>query len=229
MNLENNITFKEKNIFFYNRSDKLEILNELSPIRNFIQYSKMESYLHYIGLLANTLCILVLTRRKMIFRKSIFYLIFLAFSDLMYNFIAQLPLFLIDTKLINFNIFKTSNLSCFFYGYMTIIFHFNSVLITLFVTIDRFNHIHNPLKFNQNIISSKSKATIGLGLLAISFLIALPHGFLMVYNENENDCDARSFFRRKIGEFSYYMIYFMFFEPTIIWFIPGIAIVFMNS
>ena len=81
-------------------------------------------------------------------------------------------------------------------------------------------------KFDTN----KSKLKAGFILFLSSFIIALPRGFLMVYNSIERDCDARSFFKTKINNSSltYYQIYFTFTEPILFWFIPGLLILFMN-
>lgn len=217
-----------QHVYFYSRIDKAKILEQLSPIR--LKLDLAIPVLHYLGLITNLLCFLVLIQKQMIKRKSIFYLIFLAFSDLMYNFFSQLPNFLIKTGLVKYDIFKTSDFSCFFYGYRAILFHFYSVLITLFVTIERYNHIYSPLKFNRCLFNTKSKIIVGFGLFAISLALALPHGCLMVYNKDENDCDARKFFKEHVlnTTFTRYQIYFTFTEPVLIWFIPGLLIVYMN-
>lgn len=82
------------------------------------------------------------------------------------------------------------------------IFHVYSVLITLFVTIDRFNHIYNPLKFNQKFIPKKTKLVVGFGLFILSTIFALPHGYLFVYSETEETCDAREWLKARIGNSS---------------------------
>jgi hypothetical protein len=217
------------NIFFYNRTDKAEIISILSPHRSKIL--KAIPVLYYIGLLTNALCISILLQKQLLYRKSIFYLVFLAFSDLMYNFFSQLPQFLIDVDLINYHILKQSNVSCFFYDLSLTSFHFYSVILTLFVTTDRFIYIYRPLKLNRAFDSIKSKLVLGIVLYFVSVIIALPHGFLMVYSEVERDCDARAFFKKKVGNtgFTYYQMYFTFTEPIIIWVIPGMLILIMNS
>lgn len=219
--------------YFYNRSDHQNILDEMSPVRHYINTARLEIKLYYLGLLTNLLCILVFTQKSIINRKSIFYLIFLAFSDFMYNFISLLPFALLDAKLAAVNIFKTSNVSCFFYDYITVIFHFYSVMITLFVTVDRFNHIYDPITFNRKSTSRKMKLFIGLSLFFLCTVIALPHGFLMVYNDQQKDCDGNKFFTNNsftIGNSSinYYKFYFSITEPVLIWFIPGLIILCMN-
>ena len=216
-----------KGVYFYNRTDFSEILLKLSPLR--LKAEKLTPYLHYLGLVANLLCVLILTQKKMINRKSIFYLVFLAFSDFMYNFLAELPSFLKRVKLVDYDIFKVSDMSCFFYDYRTATFHFFSVLLTLFVTVDRFNHIYNPLNLNR-FANLTSKIFVGLAIFFLSLVIALPRGFLMVYNEIEKDCDARNFFRRRFGTttLTYYQIYFTFTEPVVMWFIPGLLILCLN-
>ena len=224
----NKSTMEKKGQYFYNRSDYLDILAQLSPLR--ISIEIFIPYLHYLGLITNLLCVLILIQKKMINRKSIFYLVFLAFSDFMYNFLAELPNFLKRVKLVDYDIFKISDLSCFFYDYRTATFHFYSVLITLFVTIDRFDHIHRPLKLNRRFINVKSKLFVGVGLFLVSLIIALPHGLLMVYSEVEKDCDARSFFRKRVANttLTNYQLYFTFTEPVIIWFVPGLVILCLN-
>jgi hypothetical protein len=98
------------NINFYNRSDYREILSELSPLRS--PFTKAIPFLFYAGLITNAMCILILTQKTMIHRKSIFYLVILSFSDFMYNFLSEMPNMLIKLKLTDHDIFKTSGL-CF--------------------------------------------------------------------------------------------------------------------
>ena len=93
-------------INFQLRKDKDEITAELSPLLTFMDYYGIQTKLHYIGLFGNLLCILVFTRKQMIHRKSIFYLIFLALSDFMYNFFVQLPNVLIYFDISKKNIFS---------------------------------------------------------------------------------------------------------------------------
>jgi hypothetical protein len=220
---------KPEKIYFYNRSDYRNILNNLSPIRYVLEIY-VQQYLEIFGLIANLLCILVLCQKNIIHRKSIVYLVYLAVADFMFIFLTKLPNFLIFVGLFKHDIFKTSNLSCFFFDLRTTVFHVYSIILTLTVTIDRFYAIYNPLKSNQFILSRHSKL-IGLFLFFISFIVSLPHGYLMVYNPMEKDCDAREIFKKKLhgSDFNYYQIYFTFTEPVIIWFIPGALILCMNS
>ena len=215
--------------FYYNRSDMREIQSLLSPYRPRIL--KAIPVLYYIGLFTNALSIFVLLQKQLIYKKSIFYLAFLAFSDLMYNLLAQLPDFLTSLKLVNDNFNKQSNVACFFYDLNTTTFHFYSIILTLFVTSDRFIYIYRPLKLNRSFESIKSKLVLGVSLFFVSLIVALPHGFLMVYNEAEKDCDAREFFKRKLGNtsFTYYQLYFTFTEPILIWVTPGLLILIMNA
>jgi hypothetical protein len=104
-----NISEDETNtngIFFYNRSDYKEILHKLSPFRS--SNVNVIMFFHYFGLITNALCIIVLSNKRMIERKSIFYLIMLAISDFMYNFLSELPNLLIKLKLTDHDIFKQS-------------------------------------------------------------------------------------------------------------------------
>ena len=103
-------------------------------------------------------------------------------------------------------------------------------MLTLLITIDRFDHIHKPLKLERSLDSLRAKQLVAMALLALSLVIALPHGFLMVYDQSERDCDARAFFRRKLmrTNVTYYQLYFTFTEPVLIWFVPGILITCMN-
>ena len=218
------------NPYFYNRTqDWTVILSLISPLRPAIQH-KLKPSLHYLGLLTNMICILVFIKKGFPKRKSVFFLIMLAFADFMYNFMSVLPHLFMSTRLLNFNIYKTSNLSCFMYDYGIASFHFYSVLLTLLITIDRFNHIHKPLKLYQTLDKLLAKQLVTLGLLLLSLVIALPHGFLMAYNKTENDCDARDFFRQKLKttNITYYQLYFTFTEPVFIWFVPGILITCLN-
>ncbi|CAF0806779.1 unnamed protein product [Brachionus calyciflorus] len=217
-------------IYFFNRSDRFEILSRLSPLRTRLE--KAIPIFHYVGLVTNLLCFFILVQKQMINRKSIFHLIFLAFSDFMYNFLSELPNFLILINLLGHNFYKISNFSCFFYDYGPSTFHFYSVLLTLFVTAERFNHIYNPLKFNRTFFlnNTKSKICIGFSLLVISSILALPRGFLMVYNPDQKECDARDSLTKNLFNttWTYYNIYFTFTEPVLIWFIPGILILNLN-
>lgn len=217
-------------VYFFNRSDRYHILELISPLRTRLE--KTIPIFHYLGLLTNLVCLLVLIQKQMINRKSIFYLIFLAFSDFMYNFLSELPNFLMLIKLTNNNIYQRSNLSCFFYDYGPSTFHFYSVFLTLFVTAERFNHIYNPLKFNRGFFvnNKKHKLWIGICLLGISCVLALPRGFLMIYNSKQKECDARHPLTKNLFNttWTYYNIYFTFTEPILIWFIPGILILCMN-
>lgn len=183
----------KKGIYFYNRTDVSDILNKLSPIR--AKLTKMIPYLNFLGMIANVICIVVFVQKKNIRKKSIVHLICLAISDFSYNFFYELPHFLMATNLLNHNLYKRDNLSCFFYDYAITTFHFYSVLITLHVTVERFKHIYQPLKYmTSSNVSLKSKFLIGLLLFFLALILAIPHGVLMVYNEHEKDCDARPFF-----------------------------------
>lgn len=132
-----------------------------------------------------------------------------------------------------YDIFRKSDLGCFFYDYRTSSFHFFSVLLTLFVTIDRFYHIYKPLvKLNRKYSSRRYKLFICFILWFLAFLVALPHAFLMVYDPEQNDCNGRSIFLRpvsKSSQLTVYQVYFTFVEPVLIWFIPGILILFLNA
>jgi hypothetical protein len=184
-----NCTNSTQQTFFYNRSDFSEILNNLSPLRPKL-YSYIKPNLQYIGLVANFLCMLVMSQKQMIKRKSIIYLLHLAISDFIFIFLSDLPNSLIKLNIINFNLFKTSNLSCFFYDFCPTVFHFYSITITIIVTIDRFNAIYSPLKSNYSTLNNYPNL-ICLLSFTISVITALPHGFLMIYNPIEKDCDAR--------------------------------------
>lgn len=178
------------NTFFYNRSDFDQILNNLSPLRSKL-YTYIKPNLQYIGLIANFLCVLVMSQKQMIKRKSIVYLLHLAISDFVFIFLSDvLPISLIKLNFAKHNIFKISNVSCFFYDFCPTIFHFYSISITIIVTIDRFNAIYSPLKSNYSILNNYPNLICLLSFF-LSILMALPHGFLMVYNPIEKDCDAR--------------------------------------
>lgn len=107
-------------INFQLRKDKDEITAELSPLLTFMNNYGIQTKLHYLGLVGNLLCILVFTRKQMVHRKSIFYLIFLALSDFLYNFFVQLPNVLMLMKVAKKNIFTVSDFSCFFYDYVQV-------------------------------------------------------------------------------------------------------------
>lgn len=223
--IDNNIN--NSGIYFYNRTDFRDIISQLSPLRKTI--IKTIPKLYYLGILTNILCTIVLLQKQLINRKSIFYLIFLSLSDLMYNIVSLIPEFLIDINLVDYDIFKRSNVGCFFYDFRVTLFHFYSVLMTLFVTIERFYHIFHPLKLN-NLFEDKKYLSVA-AMLIVSFILALPHGVLMIYNKDENDCDAHPFFKTKVFNtgLTYYQIYFTFTEPVLVWFIPGIIILILNS
>ena len=116
---------------------------------------------------------------------------------------SLIPEFLIDINLVEYDIFKRSNVGCFFYDFRITLFHFFSVLLTLFVTIERFHHIYHPLKLGNNIFQDKKYLCVS-AIFTVSFLLALPHGFLMVFNRDENDCDARDIFRSKFLNTSFF-------------------------
>ena len=215
-------------LYFYKRSDSTEILRQLSPWRSKLE--KSVPYFHYLGLITNLICILIFSRKNLIKRKSIFLLVILAFADFMYNFLSVLPNFLMSNEIIDYNIYKTSDFSCFMYDFGITSFHFYSVLLTLLITAERYEHISRPLNLDSKLHNIKCKKRIGFCLYFVSMLISLPHGFLMIYNKKENDCDARKFFRQTIfnTNITYYQLYFTFTEPVLIWFIPGISIMVMN-
>ena len=215
-------------VYFYSRLDWNEILSELSPWRSKIE--KSVPFFHYLGIIANIICMLVFSKKNLIKRKSIFFLTILAFSDLMYNVLSVLPNFLLSIRLVSYNIYKTSDASCFMYDFGITSFHFYSVLITLLITADRFDHISRPLKLDRKLSNIKSKKQVGICLYFVALIIAIPHGLLMIFNEKENDCDARSFFRQTFlsTNLTYYQLYFMFVEPILFWLLPGISIMFMN-
>jgi hypothetical protein len=218
-------------INFYKRNDHKEILKILAPWRPTLE--KYIPKIHFLGLITNILIIIVFSQKRVLTnRKSIFYLVILAISDFMYNFVLEIPNFLIVLKIVKYDIYQQSNLSCFLYDYLTIGFHFYSVLMTLFVTIDRFYHIFKPLKtINRKYSDSKTKFIICFLLMIFSFLIALPHGFLFEFKKSQNECDAREFFIRPFRDtkFSNYEIYFTFLEPILMWFLPGLIILILNS
>ncbi len=91
-------------IYFYNRTDYLNIVSQLSPLRRSI--NKAVPKLYYVGLVMNILCAIVFCQKHLVRRKGIFYLIFLSLSDLMYNFVSLLPEFLMDIRLVDYDIFK---------------------------------------------------------------------------------------------------------------------------
>ena len=215
-------------VYFYSRMDWNEILSQLSPWRSKIE--KSVPFFHYLGIITNLICIFVFSKKNLIKRKSIFFLVILAFSDLMYNFLSVLPNFLLSIRFVQYNIYKTSDASCFMYDFGITSFHFYSVLITFLITADRFDHISRPLKLDRKLSNLKLKRLIGVSLYLVALIIAIPHGFLMIYNSKEKECDARSFFRKTIPNtnLTYYQLYFMFVEPLLFWLLPGISIMFMN-
>lgn len=111
-------------INFQLRKDRDEITAELSPLLTFMNNYGIQTKLHYLGLVGNLLCILVFTRKQMVHRKSIFYLIFLALSDFLYNFFVQLPNVLMLMGVAKKNIFTVSDVSCFFYDYVQVAISF---------------------------------------------------------------------------------------------------------
>ncbi len=219
---------RSANTYFYSRLDWTDIMSQLSPWRSRIE--KSVPFFHYLGIVTNLVCIFIFSKKNLIKRKSIFFLVILAFSDLMYNLLSVLPNFLTNIRLVQYNIYKINNASCFMYDFGITSFHFYSVLITLLITADRFDHISRPLKLDSKLSDLKLKKRIGLCVFFVALVIALPHGFLMVHDEKENECDARSFFRKTISNtnLTYYQLYFMFVEPILFWLLPGISIMFMN-
>ena len=216
------------NPYFYDRDDWAVILAFLSPWN--VEIEKFFPFFHYLGVATNMLCICVFTTKNFIKRKSIFFKAYLAFADFMYNLASVLPHFLMLTHLFDHKVNKTSNLSCFIYDYVITTFHFYSVCITLLITIDRFNHIYKPLKLHRKLDDLRSKKLIVFSLLLFACVIALPHGFLRVYNEREKDCDARVFFRKRLqnSTITYYQIYFMYTEPIFVWLLPGMFMSLLN-
>lgn len=146
---------------------------------------------------------------------------------------SELPNCLTMLRLTDKDIFKKSDLGCFFYDYRTTSFHFFSVLLTLFVTTDRFYHIYKPLvKLNRKYSSYRYRLFICFVIWLLAFLIALPHAFLMVYDSKQNDCNGRPLFLKPISnqtQLTIYQVYFTFVEPLVIWFIPGLMIMIMNA
>ena len=218
----------QNNVFFYDRKDISIILNLLSPTR--LKALKTVPILHYFGVIANLIAIIVLLQNKLFKQKGTIFLLLLACSDIMYNVMSALPDFLKFIKLVDYDIFTRSNISCFFYDSRIILFHFYSVSLTSFATFDRFINIYNPLKFNKSMTSKKSKFLIGIILFLICIVLALPHGYLFVYNEKEKSCDGNEFFKQKFfnTSFTRYEVFFMMIEPLAIWFIPGLLILLMN-
>ena len=225
---ENIIEDIASNIYFYERHDVSIIFNTLSPMRS--KALKSVPYFHYFGVVTNLTTIIVLSQKRLLRKKGIFYLLLLAYSDLMYNVMSILPNALEILRIIDYDIFTRSNISCFFYDSRIILFHFYSVSLTSFATFDRFINIYNPLKFNKSMTSKKSKFLIGIILFMICIVLALPHGYLFVYNEKEKSCDGNEFFKQKFfnTSFTRYEVFFMMIEPLAIWFIPGLLILLMN-
>ena len=217
------------NVFIYDRPDLGIIFRTLSPIRQ--NALKAVPILHYFGVASNLIAIIILSKKRLLMLKGIFFLLLLAYSDFMYNFMSILPNVLELINIVDYDIFTRSNFACFFYDSRIILFHFYSVSLTLFATFDRFVHIYRPLRLNRLIASYKSKFLTALLLFLICVVLSLPHGHLFVYDETLKTCDANQFFKEKFlnTSFTRYEVFFMFIEPTVIWFIPGFLILFMNS
>jgi hypothetical protein len=217
------------NPYFYERDDVSIIFNNLSPMRS--KALKAVPILHYFGVVTNLIAIIVLSQSKILKQKGIFFLLLLAYSDTMYNIMSILPDFLKSIQLVDYDIFTLSNFSCFFYDSRIILFHFYSVSLTLFATFDRFITIYKPLHTASNMDSTRSKMGIGIILFLICIVLALPHGFLFVYNEKEKNCDGNEFFKQTFYDTSFtrYEVFFMMIEPLVIWFIPGLLILSMNA
>ena len=215
--------------YLYNRADWSAILDFLSPWSSDIE--NLVPSLHYLGMITNFICILVFTSKKLIRRRTIFDLALLAVADMMYNMTSVLPHFLMRTQIFTHNIFKTSTATCFIYDLVVKLFHSYSVLITVLITVDRFNHIHKPLKLARRLDNLKTNKFVAFCLFLVSLLLALPHGFLLVYDEYERECDVREFFRKPILESSsltLYQLYFTIAEPICLWLLPGLLITNMN-
>jgi hypothetical protein len=75
-----------------------------------------------------------------------------------------------------------------------------------------------------------SRLKVSFKILVVSATVALPHGFLMVFNQQEKDCDASDFFKSKFfnTSFTNYQVYFTFIEPVMWWGVPGILITIFN-
>ena len=171
MTINTNSTLNSSNTFFYNRLDWNEILSQLSPWRSKIE--KSVPFFHYLGIITNLICIFVFFKKKLIKRKNIFFLVILAFSDLMYNFLSVLPNFLLSIRFVQYNIYKTSDASCFMYDFGITSFHFYSVLITLLITADRFDHLNKKLTLHVQLGHTNTKNFITLALYLISLILGI--------------------------------------------------------
>ena len=210
-------------LYFYSRTDWAHILASLSPWRPHVE--KFFPSLHYSGLVANSICILIFS--KFIRRKNILRLTLLALANLLYNLMSVLPHFLQITHIYERNIYTISNVSCFMHDFAKKASHFYAVLITLLITIERFTQISKlELKFSN----PHANICFIIGLALIPLVAALPHGFLMVFNEKNRQCEIRACFRRRVQDSSltYYQLYFAFTEPIFVWVLPGVLITCMN-
>ena len=101
------------NVFIYDRPDLGIIFRTLSPIRQ--NALKAVPILHYFGAASNLIAIIILSKKRLLMLKGIFFLLLLAYSDFMYNFMSILPNVLELINIVDFDIFTRSNFACFFY------------------------------------------------------------------------------------------------------------------
>lgn len=166
------------------------------------------------GLLGNTLCILILSRKTLIRRKFNWYLLILAVDELIFC----LSYFINNFLLIFFsiNIFEFSMLVGSLYSLFIAFIDFFSIWITLLSSIDRYYAIKYPLK-KRNFLLHKHSKLVTMLVFAMTFMIhcigTLPEA--LINEESE-------FYRFAIL-FGYVI------TPILLGLIPVLAIILLNT
>ena len=137
-----------------------------------------------VGLIGNTLSVLVFTSREMRTISSNFYLLMLAVSDSCYLLSVFLSKVLTDMRCLHMkdtsaDIYHRFNMMCKLLQYTSDVFSDYSTCLILVFTIERFIAVYLPLKFKEICTLTRAKI-VCLGLLLVISISTCPYHMIMV-------------------------------------------------
>ena len=137
-----------------------------------------------LGLIGNTLSVLVFTSREMRAISSNFYLLMLAVSDSCYLLSVFLSKVLTDMRCLHMkqtsaDIYHRFSMMCKILQYTSDVFSDYSTCLILVFTIERFIAVYIPLKFKEICTLSRAKK-VCLGLLLFISISTCPYHMIMV-------------------------------------------------
>ena len=137
-----------------------------------------------VGLIGNTLSVLVFTSREMRTISSNFYLLMLAVSDSCYLLSVFLSKVLTDMRCLHMkdtsaDIYNRFNMMCKLLQYTSDVFSDYSTCLILVFTIERFIAVYLPLKFKEICTLTRAKI-VCLGLLLVIAISICPYHMIMM-------------------------------------------------